>query len=155
MDSRKIFIEASPEQVFDEIDNMPNKFPVFRIMDTTLMFFLRVSLVDGYKSAKTAVKEKRKAVGNVRLKPGDIMGPFTLSEVERPVKYFFEINSKFFRGKTGYILCSENNGTKLSLDTIAENPHFAEMIWWLLVKPVHIIFSNKVLRVIRERVEKH
>ena len=40
-DKREIKIDAPPEAVFDLIETMPNKFPVYSILETKPFFFLR------------------------------------------------------------------------------------------------------------------
>jgi hypothetical protein len=38
-------------------------------------------------------------------------------------------------------------------DLIAENPTFKEKIWWFIFKPFHGLLANKVLHVIKEKIE--
>jgi hypothetical protein len=46
-DKRNIQIKSSPEIVFDLIETMPNKFPIYKILETKPSVFLRLLLVDG------------------------------------------------------------------------------------------------------------
>ena len=50
-DKRNIQIKSSPEIVFDLIETMPNKFPIYKILETKPFVFLRLLLVDGLRSA--------------------------------------------------------------------------------------------------------
>jgi len=151
-DHRQITINAPPEKVFDLIETMPNKFPVYRILETKPFFFLRVLLVDGLRSAvKAAGFEKPMDIQVLHV--GDSMGPFELTEVEKPSKYWFTLNSFFFNCRTGYTLNADEAGTKLNFILVADNPGSAEKLYWLLIKPVHILLARKVLKVIRKKVE--
>ena len=89
----------------------------------------------------------------LKLNVGDTMGPFTLTEFERPMKYWFSLKSIFFDCQTGYSLYSNDDVTELSFDLIAENPTFKEKIWRFIIKPFHALFANKVLHVIKEKIE--
>ena len=93
-DRREIQIESSPETIFDLIDKMPNKFPVYRILETKPFFFFRILFVNGFKAAIEAVSiEKPDDV--LILNVGDTMGPFTLTEKEKPIRYWFTLKSFF------------------------------------------------------------
>lgn len=93
-DRRQITINAPPEKVFDLIETMPNKFPVYYILETTPVLFLRVLLVDGLRPAFDAVKMD-KPKDKLVLRLGDSMGPFKLTEVKKPFKYEFTLSSFF------------------------------------------------------------
>ena len=150
-DRRKIRIESSPEIVFDVIDKMPNKFPIYRTLETKPFFFLRILFVNGFKAAMEAAnieKPEDKLILNV----GDTIGPFTLTIKEKPLKYWFSLKSFFFNCQTGYSLSSNGSESTLYFDLIAENPNLKEKIWWLLFKPFHWIFANKALRVIKSTI---
>jgi hypothetical protein len=149
-DRIKIQIKASPEIVFDVIDKMPNKFPVYKTLETKPLFFLRILFVDGLKAAIEAVNVQ-KPEDTMVLNVGDTIGPFTLAVKEKPLKYWFSLKSFFFNCQTGYSLSSNSSETTLYFDLIAENPSFKEKIWWLIFKPFHWIFANKTLRVIKSK----
>ena len=151
-DRRHIEIKSSPDNIFTLIETMPNKFPIYKILETKPFFFLRMLLVDGLRTAIDTVNtDKPNHV--ITLNLGDSLGPFTLSQVERPLKYHFTLESFFFNCQTGYSLYNHGDTTILSLDLIAENPKATERLWWFLIKPFHILFANKVLRVIKERIK--
>jgi len=63
------------------------------------------------------------------------------------------IGPYFFSCQTGYSLTANSNGTELGFDLISENPTLKEKVWWFLFKPFHGLFANKVLSVIKEKVE--
>jgi hypothetical protein len=149
---REIQIESSPEIIFDLIDKMPNKFPIYKILETKPFFFLRFLLVDGLRSAIKAISIK-KPEDILILKVGDTMGPFKLTELEKPFKYRFTLKSFFLNCQTGYSLSTDGRITTLHFDIISKNPNFMERVWWFFIKPFHGIFANKVLRIIKERVE--
>lgn len=151
-DKKQIQINASSTIIFDLIDSMPDKFPVFKFLEANPFYFVRVLLFDGFRSAWEATKIK--GLNEVlKLNVGDAMGPFTLIESKRPIKYWFSLNSLFFSCQTGYVLSSNDNGTELGLNLIAENPTLKDKIWWLLFKYLHGLFANKALRVIKGKVE--
>ncbi|MFC2027753.1 hypothetical protein ACFLU3_03590, partial [Chloroflexota bacterium] len=58
-DNRQIEIESFPETVFSLIETMPNKFPIYTILEAQPFFFLRVLLVDGLRTAIAAAKMDR------------------------------------------------------------------------------------------------
>lgn len=151
-DKRQIQIMASPEIIFGLIETMPNKFPVYKFLEIKPFLFIRILLVDGLRTAIEAIKVERPNDVLI-LNVGDSMGPFTLTESERPYKYMFTLRSVFFNCRTGYSLSSNGNMTTVSFDLIAENPSFLNKVWWFFIKPFHVIFANKVLRVIKEKVE--
>ena len=150
-DRRKIRIESSPELIVDVIDKMPIKFPVYKILETKPFFFLRILFVDGFHAAIEAIGiEKPDDV--LILNVGDTMGPFTLTEKENPVRYWFTLKSFFISCQTGYSLRFNGSETTLCFDLIAEDPSFKEKVWWLLFKPFHGIFVNKSLSVIKSKI---
>ena len=151
-DRQQIEIRASAQDIFDLIDRMPNKFPIYRFLEAKTFFFLRILLVDGLNSAREAIKIDRE-VQELKLSLGDKMGPFTLTEFERPRKYWSTLKSYFFSCQTGYSLMANSNGTELGFDLISEISTLKEKVWWFLFKPLHGLFANKVLSVIKEKVE--
>ena len=151
-DQKTIHINTSPERVFAVIETMPNKFPVYRILETKPFFFLRILLVDGFRAA-VEVMRIEKPNNNLVLQVGDAMGPFKLTECKKPIKYWFTLRSFFFNCRTGYSLSRTGNGTALSFDLIADDPTRMAKVWWLFVKPIHRLLASKVLRVIKDRVE--
>ena len=151
-DKRQIQINASPEQVYGFIETTPNKFPVYRFLEIKPFLFIRILFVDGLRSAIEVLGEDRPE-DKLILNVGDSMGPFTLIEAVKPDKYWFTIKSFFINCETGYLIHSYGSITTLHFDTIMENPGFWEKVWWFLIKPIHAVFANKVLRVIKERVE--
>jgi len=151
-DKRQIQIKAPSHAIFDLIDRMPNKFPIYRFLESKPFFFIRILLVDGLSSSWKAAKLRR-ADDVLKLNVGDTMGPFTLTEFGRPTKYWFSLKSLFFDCQIGYSLHSKDGVTELSFDLFAENPNFKERIWWFIFKPFHGLFANKVLHVIKEKTE--
>lgn len=150
--NKKIQINASSNVIFDLIDRMPDKFPVFKFLESKPFFFVRVLLFDGFHSAWEATKIK--GLNEIlELNVGDTMGPFTLIQSNRPNRYWFSLDSLFFRCQTGYVLSPNENGTELGLNLIAENPAFKEKIWWFLFKYFHGLLANKALRVIKKKAE--
>ncbi len=132
----QIMISAPPQTVFHHIDTMPDKFPVYRILETKPFLFIRMLLVDGFHSA-WEVANFDKPIKEVRLRVGETMGPFTLDERIAPSRYWFSLKSFFISCRTGYILEKDQSETVLHFDLIAENPCFMEKIWWFFVKPIH------------------
>jgi hypothetical protein len=151
-DKRQIRIKAPSHAIFDLIDRMPNKFPIYSFLEAKPFFFIRILLVDGLSAAWEAARLIRPDVV-LKLSVGDTMGPFTLTEFERPTKYWFSLKSLFFDCQTGYSLHFKDSVTELSFDLIAENPTFKERIWWFIFKPFHGLLANKVLNVIKEKIE--
>ena len=151
-DIRQIQIKASPERIYRFIETTPIKFPIYRFLETKSFLFLRILFVDGLRSAIEAVNIDRPDDVLI-LKVGDSMGPFTLTEAVKPYKYWFTIKSFFINCETGYLIHSNRCTTILHFHTIMENPKFREKVWWFLIKPIHIVFANKVLRIIKEKVE--
>ena len=149
---KQINIDALPEKVFELIETMPNKFPVYNILETKPFFFLRLILVDGLRAAIEAMSIE-KPNDSLVLHVGDSMGPFQLTEIEKPLKYWFTLRSFFFNCRTGYSLSSNGNMTTLSFDLIADDPKIKGKVWWLFVKPIHGLLANKVLKVIKAKVE--
>ena len=90
---KNIEIDSSPEKIFRLIETMPNKFPVYEILETKPIFFLRMLLVDGFRAAKK-VMSVDKSNNTFVLKVGDSMGPFKLTEFARPFKYWFTLKSR-------------------------------------------------------------
>jgi hypothetical protein len=152
-DKREIRIESSPETIFDIIDRMPNKFPVHKILEIKPFLFLRVLFVDGFRAANNAASIERPK-DELILDVGDRMGPFTLTEKEKPIKYRFTLKSFFFNCQTGYSLRYDGSETILYFELVAENPRFNEKVWWFFFKPFHWIFANKALSVIKEKTDK-
>jgi hypothetical protein len=153
-DRRRLVLKASSQVVFDVIERMPNKFPIYGFMEKGPFFFLRILLVDGFGSARAAARLSRPEK-ELRLEIGDTLGPFTLIESEKPTRYWFSLNAVFFECRTGYSLSPLDGGTELCFDLIAENPTFVERLWWLAFKPFHVLFADKVLQVIKEKTEQH
>jgi hypothetical protein len=153
-DQRTIEIKVSPEQVFKQIETNP--FPTFRILNTKPFFFLRIALIDGIRTGIRLAFDKnlnREMTEPVEL--GSSLGPFILTEIERPSRYYFTLKSLFINCKAGFSLHSTANGTLLSLEAIAEDPTFREKIWWFFIKPIHILLAHKVLKTIRQEVERN
>ena len=153
-DQRTIEIKVSPEQVFKQIETNP--FPTFRILNTKPFFFLRITLIDGIRTGIRLAFDKnlnREMTEPVEL--GSSWGPFLLTEIERPSRYYFTLKSLFFNCKTGFSLHSIATGTMLSLEIIAEDPTFREKIWWFFIKPIHILLAYKVLKTIRKEAERY
>ena len=151
---RTIEIKASPDYVFKQIEIQP--FPTFRILDTKPFFFLRIALIDGIRTGIRLAFDKslhQKMMGPVKL--GSSMGPFTLTEIERPSRYYLTLKSFFFNCKTGYSLRSTANGTMLSFDIVAEAPNFRERIWWFFIEPIHSLLAYKVLKTIQKEAERY
>lgn len=152
-DQRQIQIRSSPEAVFDFINKMPNKFPVYSFLETRPFFFLRMLFVDGLRGAVQAIRQEKLDDNAWILNVGDSMGPFTLIESVRPVRYWFALESFFFNCRTGYSIRTEGSMTTVNFDIVAENPRFGEKVWWVLIKPFHGILANEVLRVLKEKIE--
>jgi len=149
---KQIDIDAPPEKIFALIETMPNKFPVYNILETKPFLFLRLLFVDGFRAAIKAMNiENPNDVLILNL--GDSLGPFQLTELEKPLKYGFTLKSFFFNCRTGYSLRNKGNMTTLCFDLIAEHPGFMEKVWWFFVKSIHGLLANKVLKVIKVRVE--
>lgn len=151
--SVQIRIDSSPEAVFSLIETMPNKFPVYRVLETKPVFFLRLLFVGGLRAAIDATSVHRSEDQRI-LRIGDSMGPFTLTKSEKPSKYWFDLKSLFFNCRTGYSLAACGGNTILELDIIAENPSPMERAWWFLIKPIHGVLARKVLRIIKESAER-
>lgn len=151
-DRHQIQIEALPETVFEFIDTMPNKFPVYRIMETKPLLFFRILFVDGFRAAIEAVRVERPD-SFLKLNVGDSMGPFQLTGFEKPLIYQFTLRSFFFNCRTGYSLLGSGDMTTLNFDLIAETPGLMEKMWWVVVKPIHGVLAKKVLKVVKEKVE--
>lgn len=146
-------IISEPDTLFEYIETMPNKFPIYRILETKPFLFLRLFLFDGYHSAIDSIKFER-PVNELILITGDTMGPFTLIENDKKSRYWFRLDSLCFNCTTGYSIKTENNQVILNLDLIAENPSTREKLWWFFAKPFHVIFTKKVLKNIKENIEK-
>ena len=58
-DQKQINIDALPEKVFGLIETMPNKFPVYKILESKPFFFMRIIFVDGLRAAIKAVSVER------------------------------------------------------------------------------------------------
>jgi len=151
-DQKHIDINSPPEKIFGFIETMPNKFPVYKILETKPFFFLRLLLVDGLRAAIKAMSIE-KPNDSLKLKIGDSMGPFKLTELEKPLKYEFTLRSFFFNCRTGYSLSSNGNMTTLYFDLIAEDLRLMEKVWWYFLKPIHGLLANKVLKIVKDKVE--
>jgi hypothetical protein len=147
-----ISINASPEKIFNLIETMPNKFPVYKVFETKPFFFIRMLFTDGLSSA-IKVMNIDETVDSAVLNIGDSIGPFRLTEIKRPLKYWFTVESIFLNCRTGYSLSSNGKMTKLNFDIIAGDLKLKEKVYWFFVKPIHHLLSNKVLRVIKEKAE--
>lgn len=157
-DRRAIEIKALPNQVFEHIETRLNKFPTFKFLETRPFLSLRMSLVDGFRTGMRVAFDRNfyQLIVKIWTKPlrlGDSMGPFRLTELKREEKYYFDLNSYFFRCETGYSFSRNQDKTILSFDLIAENPNLKEKIWWFFAKPFHVILANQALRIIKQEVE--
>jgi len=152
-DQSQITINASPDQVFTVIEEMPNKFPAYKIMDTRPMIFMRLLFVDGLRSAIDSYSLKTPIEDVFIMKLSDSYGPFKLTTVEKPSKYWFTLKSFFFNCRTGYNLGCFENQTKLEFFLVTDNPSFSEKLYWILVKPIHAVLARKVLKEIKAKVE--
>jgi hypothetical protein len=148
-----IKINASPEKVFRLIETMPNKFPVYKILETKPFVFIRMLFTDGFSSAVKAMFidiAKKSHMLNI----GDSYGPFKLIEIIKPARYLFDVDSFFMKYQTGYILTSDGkNNTKLNFEITAGDLLPSEKVYWLFVKPIHHLLAKKALRVIKEKAE--
>jgi hypothetical protein len=151
-DEKHIEIGAPPEKIFGYIETMPNKFPVYKILETKPFLFLRILLVDGFRAAMEAIKFE-KPNDSLVLNLGDSMGPFQLTKLEKPLTYRFTLRSFFFNCQTGYSLSTNGKTTTLYFDLVAQDPKLMEKVWWFFVKPIHGLLANKVLKVIKVKVE--
>lgn len=154
LNKKSIIINSPPDKVFDVIETMPNKFPVYRILEAKPFFFLRLLFTDGFKTARK-VRTFNKPENSYILNIGDRMGPFRLSEAVKPFKYWFSVESFFINCGTGYLLTGENNITRLNFDITAENFSFKEKVYWSFIKPVHSILAGKSLKIIKEKAENN
>ena len=145
-------ISSSPDVVYGVIETMPNKFPIYKVLETKPFLFLRMTLVDGLHVAIKSIRTER-PTSNLIMNIGDSFGPFTLRKADRPREYWFSLESFFINCQTGFSLTTQNDTTVLDFFILAEKPSIAEKIWWFIFKPFHVIFANKVLRIIREKVE--
>jgi hypothetical protein len=157
-DRRQIYIFAGNEEVYEYIDSMPQKFLTAKFLDTKLILSIRIALTNGLKTGARVLTEKGfyENITNNGIKhseTGASLGLFTLIEADAGKKYFFSVNSPFFKGTTGYILLQSGDRTLLCFDTISESPTAKEIIWWYLVKPFHIILANLVLKNIKNGIE--
>ncbi len=152
-DRLHIHIDGTPAEIFDYIDMMPNKFPVYKLMETKPFLFIRMMLTDGFAAARKVMKVDFTA-DELKMDEGDLFGPFTLTERTRPQTYIFQLQSLFFNCRTGYDIIQQNDHTELRFDLTAATPSTKEKIWWFMAKPVHRLFGNKVLLTIKENVEK-
>ncbi|MDX2440934.1 MAG: hypothetical protein QNK40_10340 [Desulfobacterales bacterium] len=80
-DQKQIDINSPPEKIFGLIESMPNKFPVYKILETKPFFFLRLLFVDGLRAA-VEVLSIEKSNDLLVLNVGDSMGPFQLTELK-------------------------------------------------------------------------
>ena len=151
-DQKQILVNAKPEEVFALIETMPNKFPVYRILETRPLLFLRILFVDGFHPALNLMSIKKPNDIFV-MQAGDSLGPFKLTELEKPIRYWFTLKSFFFDCRTGYTLSAYESKTILNFDIISDNPTLMEKLWWFFVKPIHSLMAKKVLKVIKNEVE--
>lgn len=157
-DERSIYIEKDAEAVFDHIETMPSKFPTFAVFETRPFLFIRLALVDGIRSAWKVIAN-REFIGDLqgkvpkRLEAGSSMGPFTLSKIERPGIYYFDIDSFFFRGETGYRVLPEEGGCRVWFDCRSDGLRRIDRAWWRIIRPVHVFMAKKVLRSLKRDVE--
>jgi len=145
-------IHVPPEIVFQYIDSMANKFPVYSFLETRPFFFFRILFVDGFKAAKEAIKVDRDIEKNI-MAIGDLMGPFKLMKRNSPEEYSFSLESFFFNCITGYKLDLIDGSTRLNLFLFNNDPKLKEKLWWVIMKPFHYVFSKKVLKNIKEYLE--
>ena len=151
-DVRQIFVNASEEDVFAVIETMPNKFPVYKVLETKPFFFFRMLMVDGLREAIRAIRFE-KPINQLVLQPGETMGPFTLIEVTKPHVYMFELNAFFFHCRTGYVLSGDKDATLIQFVLHVHHLGFKEKVYWAFFKTVHRILAGKVLKVIKAKVE--
>jgi hypothetical protein len=153
-DQRTIEIKASLDKVFKQIETNP--FPTYGMLNTKPFFFLRITLIDGIRTGIRLAFDKnlnREMTEPVAL--GSSLGPFILTEIERPSRYYFTLKSLFYNCITGFNLHSTDNGTLPNLAIIAEDPTFRANTWWFFVKPIHILLAYKVLKTIQKEVERN
>lgn len=155
---RTIEIRATPEQVYEYIETMPDKFPTFRLFDTRPLLFLRIALVDGTQSALKVIRDE--SYRRDRLKKeteplliGSTFGPFTFIEAKKPEKYYFSLNSFFFEGETGYKIFPGARGAILHFDLSTDTAKVFQIAWIRAIMPVHCILAGIVLRNIKKGVE--
>ncbi|MBN2079959.1 MAG: hypothetical protein JW838_13415 [Spirochaetes bacterium] len=157
-DERSIYVEKDAEAVFEHIETMPSKFPTFAVLETRPFLFVRLALVDGIRSAWKVITNRdfiSELHGKVmkRLEIGSSMGPFTLSVVERPDRYYFEIDSFFFSGETGYRVVPAEGGCRVWFDCRSDGKRRIDRAWWRIIRPIHIFLAKKVLRALKRDVE--
>jgi hypothetical protein len=154
MITHKISIEVknSPIEVYDYIDNVYNKFPLHPFFDSKPIFFVRLLILDGYKSAKKMMSNNVGVSGKLSI--GDAMGPFKVLSLNKPDKYFFALQSMIFTCETGYEIESLNEGSLLSFSLYAESRNLKQKIVWLLLKPFHSLFASQVLNNIKMHLSK-
>ncbi len=75
-----------------ELNESPDNF-TYKILDTKPFFFVRILFLDGLRSASDSYRIKfakyNKKEADLILKIGDTLGPFKLTEFEKPFKYLF------------------------------------------------------------------
>ncbi len=155
---RTIEIRATPEQVYEYIETMPDKFPTFRLFDTKPLLFLRIAMVDGMKSALKVIRDDshwqvRTMKEAEPLTIGSTFGPFTIIEAKKPEKYYFSLNSFFFKGVTGYTIVPGVQGAILHFDLRTDTAKAFQIVWIHAVMPVHHILARIVLGNIKAGVE--
>ena len=88
------------------------------------------------------------------LAQGESYGPFRLVETMEGEKYFFSLDTSFFRLDAGYLLKPAAGGAVLRLNLVSANPNRLQRTYWSLVRPVHNLLARKTLRIIKDDVEK-
>lgn len=157
-DDQTIVIRATPEQVYEYIETMPNKFPTFRLFDTRPFMFVRIALVDGVESALKVIRDdsyRRDRMKN-KAKPllvGSAFGPFTLIEAKKPEKYYFSMNSLFFEGETGYKIYPREKSAVLHFDLSTDTTKVYQIVWIRAIMPFHFLLARLVLRNIKAGAE--
>ncbi len=152
LDQKYIYINSPQEKVFELIETMPNKFPVYKLLETKPFFFIRILLTGGFFSALKAMRFNMK-IDSLVLNIGEFMGPFKLIEFERPLKYWLSLELFFMNCQTGYLLSANGEKTKLNFDITVEELRLIEKIWWFFIKPFHHLLADKVLKNIKAKAE--
>jgi hypothetical protein len=157
-DDQTIEIHATPEQVYEYIETMPNKFPTFTLFGTKPLLFLRIAMVDGVRSGLKVIQDKTYRNDMMKKEAEPLLiksrfGPFTFIEAKKPEKYYFSLNSFFFEGETGYKIFPGAKGTILHFDLHTDTTKVFQIVWIHAIMPVHVILARIVLRNIKEGVE--
>lgn len=157
--SHSIKVNAGVQQLYEHIEKMPNKFPVFRVLERWPFLAMRVFFIGDFWSgvrmlcSPNHVRYARKRMARP-LAPGDSYGPFRLVETVEGEKYFFSLDTSFFRLDAGYVLEPAAGGAVLRLDLVSANPNQLQRMYWSIVRPAHNLLARKTLRIIKEDVEK-